>query len=442
MQPEQMSAAQIHNLWMKQPNHSYFSDKYPARKYYILVRDAMYRELNTTGRCDLMEESLNAPVLNVVLYHSICDVLQATSRNSSLSKVDREYLVGYGLNWAWFDLCKRRAIPFIKLDPEQWRTLLQNYNNITAEFQKKCRLPPQTGTTPGKKPNPTMPNPEETAARCTAMLADAQKKSNQILSTAQGNAARILEQAKAEAAQIRLEAQMQAREQAQSLVNQQLAQYMQQQRNQWEADRQSLEQARADRGEAIPGLKETVCGITTVAGAQMNRSLEEAIEQLTALKSGLLIDLNQWRAELYRCEYSPLIQFYTNFLTVSAQFEQDLCTEVTQPMTPEQKLTVLQRHCARMNTLRNNLLRAMEAMGLRTFTPQPGEVFDSYLHAANDAQDDDLYNGQIIERCISPGIERVVNSQVTDVLQRATVQLRTEAEKREDDNETNTMYSL
>jgi hypothetical protein len=93
-------------------------------------------------------------------------------------------------------------------------------------------------------------------------------------------------------------------------------------------------------------------------------------------------------------------------------------------MTEEAVLTKLQQHTQSLNKFRANLERAMHALGLRTFYPAQGELFDSYYHTTDSEEDDALFNGKVIDSCTSPGIIRTVNSQEEVVLHRAEVVIR------------------
>ncbi len=458
MQHNQMSAKKIYELWCRNQNHEIFRDNYsPARRYFIEVRDAMYQELVDKGNCELIEQLLQAKDVDAVSYRAMCDALQAVSEKKNLLDVNENGIVVDFNTYSCRDLSG--TIYSIWMNASMRNEMNGLYQKIKNSFRGRREQPrqaadgePHAATT--RSAAPQQPNSvlTEAARQRDAMLAAARKQHDSIIqqanaqrdsiekdaNTQRGNiiteanctASRIVDEAKAKAERIQADATRQAEEvaheEAQRLIQQQLSHYMNQQRSQWEEDRQALENARADMSSAVPTLKEDVCGITTAAGAQMNRSLDTMVEHLNGLKSELLINLNRWRSDLYKCEYGPLINFYMNFVTVADQFERDVFLEQMQPMTEDQQQTILQRHSSRMNSLQNNLGRAMEAMGIRTFTPQPGDVFDSYYHAANDAEDDDLYNGSIIESCVSPGVQRTVNGQVTEVLHRATVTVRSE----------------
>lgn len=470
MQQEYLSAMEIHNLWMNgNLDNAFCGDCQPARKHYIDVRNAMYRELMKDGYCELIEYYLShSPTqMELILFCAMYDVLQTVSKGGKLAGVHPDYLICYNRKYDWKALSQ--YLYYIDVYTSRKDDMQRFYQKIKGTRQRG-KAPVSQGaeikgfTQPIHTPQPG-PNPEEVSRKCRELEESANKRAEEILQQASSqrniilqqaetqrrdieneanversrilenanrDAEQIIAEANAEAQRIRDEALRQAEEAAQeeadALVQRQLSCYMRQQRSQWEEDRQALDNARADMSAAIPTLKEEICSITTSAGARMNGSLEAIAEQLTAMKTELLSGMNRWRSDLYKCEYGALINFYMSFIAVTAQFERDVYQEQTHPMTEEEELTILQRHSSRMNNLRSALLRAMEAMGICTFAPQNGDIFDSYSHATNDAEDDDLYNGRIIESCIAPGIQRVINGQTSDILHRATVQLRSEEE--------------
>lgn len=474
MQHNQMTAAEIHNLWNRNWNNQFFRDNYPpARKYYIEVRCAMYQELINNGNCKLIDQYLVKKEIQIILYCAMRDVLWTVSENKGLSEVSRDGLACGIKEFSWRYL-SQNALNIV-LDTAAREEMKRFYQKIQNACRDRRAKPLQTaGNEPiissAWTPAAHQPGPDlaETARQCATMVEEAEKKRDSILQQANAQrdsilqranaeresienetnikrsemlenanreAERIIAEAKAEAEHIREEARRQAEDaanaNAETLINRQLSSYMRRERSQWEEDRQALDNARTDMSTAVPTLKEDICNITTSAGAQINSGLDAMIEQLNAMKTDLLFSMNRWRSDLYKCEYGNLVNFYLSLVNMAAQFEKDVCLEQTKPMTEEQELTILQRHSSRTNNLLNTLVRAMEAMGIKPFTPQSGDIFDSYFHAVNDSEDPDFYNGRIIESCIAPGIQRVVNSQSTDVLHRATVQLHREDEHEE-----------
>ena len=109
---------------------------------------------------------------------------------------------------------------------------------------------------------------------------------------------------------------------------------------------------------------------------------------------------------------------------ISEYFQRDALAAQTTELTAQQTRDTIVQHSISLSKLCTNLIRAMEKMGIQQFSPQPGDRFDSLYHTVNDDENDDIYLDRVIERCEQPGIERIVNSQETTVLLRATVTLR------------------
>lgn len=255
-------------------------------------------------------------------------------------------------------------------------------------------------------------------------------------------AERLLQEAKAQAQQILAEAQEQ-KNQAQALLESAQATiaaqqrifgtefnaYMAWQRDQWAAEQPLVLQARTELAQQTATLKEQACGFSNDVSA----TLTGVMEQLLEMKASFTTQLQQWKTELYDCEYSPIVGCFNSLLTLQQRFERDVAAEAT--MTEQDRLTKLQQHSTSLTGFRNRLERAMNTMGLFLFTPQSGDSFDACCHTLDSDEDDEQYDGRLIDRCTGPGILRQVNSQERVILQRAVVTVKEKDQLTEDRQE-------
>jgi len=475
-----ISAYDIAILWKKQPGNPMFADQYPARAYYAILRTLMHDELTQTGSCELIEQYLISSAsarIDVILYASMCDAIDAALRSVPMDSIDPDRLIVGAFVKSWKSFHRPFLnVPVMNLNDEKIGALITAYCRIQEQFRAASspKAAPVPSAPPSEAPaapsaaEPSAPSRlqedvsgkedaakksaaileeaeqqkvallaeaerlrdailEEATHQRTIVLEEAEQQRSTILEDTGKQAAEILQNARDEAANILEDARLRAAEEAEQesarLVQEKMAAYLQQQRRLWEQEQAEQLQANAAAAATAATLKEEACIKTNTVGADMNCMLDSALTQLAALRSGLMTDLQQWRTSLYKAEYGPLINFYNNLTTVAARFERDAAGEQVQPLTGEEELTKLQSHSSGMSMLQRNLLRAMEAMGIRRFSPNPGELFDSYYHSAAESEDDDLFNDRPIAECVTPGLLRVVNAQESAVLLRAVVRV-------------------
>lgn len=210
-----------------------------------------------------------------------------------------------------------------------------------------------------------------------------------------------------------------AEQELQRLLGSKMNAYMAQQRR---LQGEALSAAQADRNELsgqTAALKEAACDFSNRTSSTLTQVMESAMEQMLRVKSEFNTALQQWKSDMYKCEYSPIISCFNSLLTLEKRFERDVAAE--EGMTEEEVLTKLQQHSASMTSFRSRLERAMNAMGLMLYMPQSGEMFDAYYHTLDEDEDDESYDGRKIGECLSPGIIRKVNSEEETVMQRAVV---------------------
>lgn len=208
------------------------------------------------------------------------------------------------------------------------------------------------------------------------------------------------------------------------LIQQKLSAHIQKLRRQWEEEQKERADQRADTSALAAALKEEASTRSTTIGANMNRGLDQLQEQLNQLRSNMTLDLQKWRTSLYKCEYGKLVNFYNTLNGYANSFERELREAECSGTASDELRTILGEHSRKLNRLRSNLTGAMEGMGLRLFTPQKGDLFNSYYHTTNGEEDDDMFLDREIECCLKPGIERVVNDREVAVLLRASVEVQ------------------
>ena len=256
----------------------------------------------------------------------------------------------------------------------------------------------------------------------------AENEAEQTRQDAKAYASKVKRIAEDDADGIRAAARQQMEEEAEQttamLIQQKLSAHIQELRRQWEEEQREKAAQRAETSTIAAALKEEACTRSTSIGASLNQGLDQLQEQLNQLRSNMTLDLQKWRTSLYKCEYGKLVNFYNTLNGYANSFERELREAEYSDTASDELKKVLGEHSRKLNRLRSNLIGSMEVMGLRLFTPQKGDLFNSYYHTTNGEEDDDEFLDREIARCLKPGIERVVNDREVAVLLRASVEVQ------------------
>lgn len=437
--------------------------------YFDELRKVVFHEVKT-GSCPLIDQLIVLPLnsgrsrsflsrgeqeIPVLVYFAIDQALSALETGGNFPNLDNNLQLNASTiyNWRHLNTMKpneKKAIMSLEL----LQHFADRYKKLCAYFKKVAPTSPSYHSSTAvsdkigpKEVDPILENAKAEAAKITRTAED---EADQIRLAAQDEAARIKKIAEDEANQIRLAAQKDAerikrtaeddadgiRQAAQeqatadaernvaALTQQKLSGYIQNLRRQWEDEYRERDKERADTSALAATLKENACTVSTTVGANLNRGLDQLQEQINQLRSNVTLDLQQWRSSLYQCEYGNLVNFYNTLNGYANSFEREYREAECSGTVPDELKKILGEHSRKLNRLRGNLIGAMEPMGLRLFTPQKGDLFDSYYHTTNEDEDDDVFLNREIEQCLKPGIERVVNNREVAVLLRASVEVR------------------
>lgn len=465
----------------------HMADRMEAKQYFYELRNAIYRELKS-GRCELLEwlieifshcvgKTVQVPVF---VYLACSDVRMVIRNGGTLKNREQGLQVDKDNFYPWPEFERQQGLKKLvyRLKPNEVREFMNscrtacNHDRQNAacgvvhysgsdfawkdeqalekarkeaeQIKKQAHADAEKITDAARvNADQYIIEAKEQAARIIAeaerraknreadvelLLDGAQQRAEQIRLEARNEAKRLISIAKDDAKDIRDTARQQAEEEAEqnvkTLTQQKLSAHIHELRRQWEEDQLENARQRNEVSSLGAALKEEACTVSTAVGVRLNRDLEQLQEQINQLRSNVTVELQQWRASLYQCEYGKLVNFYNTLNGYANSFERELREAECDDNISEELKKILGEHSRKMNRLRNILSGAMEPMGLRTFTPQKGDLFNSYYHATNDDEDDDVFLDCEIERCLKPGIERVVNDREVAVLLRASVEVR------------------
>lgn len=457
--------------------------QFPADIYVDNLRKAVYLDMQE-GSCQMIEELVMNPLktsnlgyysefkIPMLPYHAINQALILLENGGDFPDLGEGIKANHNEFYAW-DYFNRRGLnlPSYAVTNEQLQQLGRRYTQLCSDFRMSGSRDAGYYGPSGvdKKSGNILEKAQKAADEITAkaeqkadhIIRKANESAQQITENARNrdantrsqahtDAERIRRNADNEAAQIRRDAdeyaaiikrtaeddadgireaaRQQMEEEAERttsmLIQQKLSGHIQELRRQWEEEQREKASQRADTSALVADLKVEACTRSTIIGANLNQSLDQLQEQLNQLRSNMTLDMQKWRTSLYKCEYGKLVNFYNTLNGYANSFEKELREAECSDTASDEMKTVLGEHSRKMNRLRGNLIGTMETMGLRLFTPQNGELFNSYYHTTNSEEDDDVFLDREIERCLKPGIERVVNDREVAVLLRASVEVR------------------
>ena len=209
---------------------------------------------------------------------------------------------------------------------------------------------------------------------------------------------------------------------AKTLVNQKLFDYVDKRcaLNQDQINRtQVLQNEIADENFKI---KETVGnGIGEVKNA-VSQTITSAIE---AFENSMLSKVYEWQSMIYKGDFGQLVTCYINLQKLIKFMDKSILENAEKDDETSKAVSEnLKIYSEKYQNLANQFMRAMNRMGIVSYTPNEGEEFNSFyhMHDSNNMEyiDDENYNGKPINRCVEPGF-MMTRNEMEFVIFRAVV---------------------
>lgn len=193
------------------------------------------------------------------------------------------------------------------------------------------------------------------------------------------------------------------------------------------AARETLCQEFAGVGDAAAytQLRSDASDITLQAEQRMTQQLADFSESLGAVSGGLMQQLQQWRASLFRQDAGRLPGVYASLYAYTTRKLDKAAAEALTALDPERDAQVIdligsmQTKCAGMLV---HLEAAMRDLGMELFTPASGEVYDDTLHLAAEE-----LPGETVHACRVPGVRMAGENGM--ILRRAEVLTRPDSDE-------------
>ena len=209
--------------------------------------------------------------------------------------------------------------------------------------------------------------------------------------------------------QVQAELEKDAEARASRLVQEKLSDYLQDGREDWLDAQAKLSENHQKLATVISHTKEDACD----QASRMQREMKEYMDNYMVT---FCANMDQWRKSLYDIQLEEFAKWYARF----SGFVDRLDARILAGASGEGIDEVI-KVAKSLKNLRNSLERVLPSMGLQSFYPREGELFDSAFHVCGE---DDPEDETTITRCINPGVTLLAtNEELNRVLVKAEVEI-------------------
>lgn len=405
----------------------------PDNKHFFeILRNAVINELELTGFCELIDcliESKSRSI-DVIVYSVFADIANGYESNEMIDIDDlkqSEYIPyatkwKHSTEWRWEECEKmnQKNLPLSDNVIETLRTARQSVRlaHIQKYVEKELDEPESYNESENNEAEKIL---EQARAEAQELVDEAKKEASRINEEAQNTAETIIENAKE-----------QAKELSSALVSTHIADAQRNYKKEFNEEMEKFSDlyfANTRRAATIHG---EMCDSTNAFQAEWVHTLNEAVEQLNAIKSEFYAHLHDWQVSLYPTEIRPLAERFLELyriINVDKLLREEIVFQLTSDsnvddMTskeialPENKhllesptvVSGLQRLNKTLTTFLRRFEVSLNGLDLYVYYPKPGERFDEICHIIEDEE----CTGNIISECVVPGIAKKANDSYGD----------------------------
>lgn len=430
-----LSALDIYRNYHRSGRHRNQEDY--DRQFFIRLRSAMLRELQTQGSCSFINALIQEKTgpLDAVSGAVIVDISRS--------------LEGKPLTDVSENLAKQKYIPNIFFDDKRVPWARADRGNFTLEylFEDLCKIQKAFETSSQKREQPGR-EPESSAEKqAENLLNQVRAQAEQIMAQAKAEAERIREEARQEAGELMDEAAREAKTYAAKKAEELIARYLANEQRAYKTElnqeMQKFSATSMENSARAMTIHSRMFDATNELQANWIRTLDEFAGRITDVKSELYSFLHNWQVSLFPGEIRPLAERYLELyriLNVDRLLREEILLETSAETKTEQagsaeqeaggsdiRIAALQKLNKTLTTFLRRFEMSLNGLDLYVFYPQPGEEFDEIWHLPNDEEED--YTGRRIIECVVPGIAKKANDGFgDDVLIPAVVRAEDESE--------------
>ena len=432
----------------------FYSNETPQSKvFFKKLREAVIRELETTGFCDLVDSIIDARrgKIDIVVYSVFADIVSGYERQMMIDvENDSKYYdyiphikVGKGpLGLIGWSECGRMNEHSIALSEGTLDTIRKARQIVRIKHIKLLKNDMHDGN-----------------SEMSDIVSNAQKEAEQIIEGAKREADRIIHESKLEAERINesaqtcantifSEANSKAKETAGRLIEKYLLEEQKHYKNELNEELRRHTSEHLERTKRAATTHFEMCDATNALQVKWIQALDDALGQMSAIKAEFYSHIHDWQVSLFPSEIKPLAERYLELYRIinvdkllreailfkeATEVGSDLAENIgeTENITtvseecPDAVIAGLQRLNKTLTTFLRRFETALNGFDLYVFYPNAGDEFDDMWHILED--EDDEYYGKWIKECVIPGIAKKANDDCgDDVLIPAVVKVEME----------------
>ena len=266
------------------------------------------------------------------------------------------------------------------------------------------------------------------------IISDAEEESRRIISEAEEDKERLISETQTTCEKAIKAAEEDAQAKADKLINSKLAEYYAQRESKMREERISFEKEHEENAKDANEKIRKASDDTMKLQREIAMSMDEFVKKIDELKHGFFGELSGWREGLYESKYNTLAMVYISMYTITNRNilarEKEVLLMSDTDDTEELKLRVeklsktVKDNAKTLERLLKSFEKALSDMGLQVYYPKEGEEFNPYLHSCYEGD-----TGDVISRCVSPGIKKVVEDDEDNVIIQAEVEVKSEYEQ-------------
>lgn len=459
-----------------------------SKEFYIKLRTAVINELESNGFCELVDAILEGGGgrLDIVVYSVLADIAFGYENDKLIDvENDRKYkeyipyitgeaggLLGglVGLSWS---KCLYRGQYTVLSDDELMKIIrkarqdvrmrhLQSMNskndsdrpaNVSINTVQEKQIAEEANLEANRIIDVKKIEADRIleAAKINAkkiiddainkkkkMEEEATQEAERIINDSRIEAERICNSAKMSANAIIEDANNKAKEKAQESADRLVDKYLASEQKQFKGElNDELSRYSADLLESSKRAATThaeMCNATNALQAKWIQTLDDALDQMAAVKAEFYGHIHKWQASVFHSEIKPLAERYLELYRIinvdklireAILFNTDSNTddELNQNIDETESNAIVGEGCPdtviaglqKLNKTLTTFLRrfetALNGLDLYVFYPNAGEEFDDMWHLPDDEED---YRGKHIKECVVPGIAKKANDDFGD----------------------------
>ena len=189
-------------------------------------------------------------------------------------------------------------------------------------------------------------------------------------------------------------------------------------RDEWRQVHEDMAETNEDIAKSMSTAKVEASNESSRIQREMRETIDRYKEELDGSMLQFFAGLDKWRESVFDAQFKGFAEWYSRFCGFVDRFD----TRFVNSIGTEESDNI-SKIGSSLNSLKNALERTLPAMGLKSYYPLQGDVYDPVYHEA--AEEEYVPEGTIIKRCVNPGVELVSSN---DDLRRVIVKAEVDVE--------------